>query len=81
MNQTVLTSQGTITLPIALRRRHNLRPGDVLTIEDDDGIRIVKNKELGELRAKNRAYLKNAPKKYKQGDGWAAHIMEKYGAK
>jgi len=81
MGQTVLTSQGTLTLPAEVRRRHNLRPGDILTIEDSDGIRIVKNTGLAELRAKNRAYLKNAPKKYKQGDGFAMHVTEKYGAK
>ncbi len=81
MNQTVLTSQGTLTLPIEVRRRYNLRPGDVLTVEDSDGIRIVKNASLTELRKKNRAYLRNAPAAYKQGDGWTAHVLEKYGKK
>ncbi len=80
MGQTVLTSQGTLTLPIEVRRRYNLRPGDILTIEDTDGIRIVKNVSFAELRKKNQPYSKNV-RSYKQGDGFAAHVAEKYGKK
>lgn len=80
MNQTVLTSQGTLTLPAEVRRRHNLRPGDVLTIEDNDGIRIVKSTSFAELRKKNDV-RPGSLKGYKQGDGWTAHVKEKYGKK
>ena len=80
MNQTVLTSQGTLTLPAEVRRRHNLRSGDILTIDDTDGIRIVKNMSFDELREKNRASTRRL-QEYKQGDGWLAHVREKYGKK
>ena len=78
MGQTILTSQGTLTLPAEVRRKHNLHPGDVLTIEDTDGIRIVKNVQFAELREKNKAFIRKA-KRYSQGDGFAAHVAEKYG--
>ena len=80
MNQTVLTSQGTLTLPVEVRRKHNLRPGDILTVEDNDGIRIVKNTSFAELRKKNNVRA-GALRGYTQGDGWAAHVTEKYGKK
>lgn len=80
MNQTVLTSQGTLTLPVEVRRKYNLRPGDVLTVEDNNGIRIVKNTSFAELRKKNNVPA-GALRNYKQGDGWAAHVKEKYGKK
>lgn len=78
MGQTVLTSQGTLTLPAEVRRKYNLLPGDVLTVEDNDGIRIVKSTSFSELRKKNNVHS-GALHGYKQGDGWAAHVMEKYG--
>ncbi len=79
MSQTVLTSQGTLTLPIEIRRKHNLHPGDVLAVQDEgESIRITKTTSLSELREKNRPFIKNAHS-YKQGDGWAAHVHEKYG--
>lgn len=80
MGQTVLTSQGTLTLPADVRRRHNLRPGDILTIEDTDGIRIVKSTSFAELRKKNKIDAKQL-RGYKQGDGMLAHVKETYGKK
>ena len=80
MNHTVLTSQGTLTLPAEVRRRHNLHSGDILTIDDTDGIRIVKNMSFNELREKNRVSARRL-RGYKQGDGGLAHVREKYGKK
>jgi AbrB family looped-hinge helix DNA binding protein len=80
MYQTKLTSQGTVSLPATLRRKHNLRPGDVLTIEDVGDIRLVVNMSLSDMRKKNQAYTKVSPV-YTQGDGFAAHIKERYGKK
>jgi hypothetical protein len=40
------------------------------------------DKELEILREMNKKYLKNSthdPRKYRNGDGWAAYVMEKYG--
>ncbi|MBI5470488.1 AbrB/MazE/SpoVT family DNA-binding domain-containing protein [Candidatus Kaiserbacteria bacterium] len=80
MGQTVLTSQGTLTLPIEVRRRHKLHPGDILTIDDTDGIRIVKNISFAELRKKNQVDAGKL-RGYTQGDGMLAHVIEKYGKK
>ena len=80
MKQTVLTSQGTLTLPAEMRRKYNLRPGDILTVEDTDGIRIVKNTSFSELRKKNNVRA-GALRGYTQGDGTLAHVLEKYGKK
>ena len=78
--QTTLTSQGTLSLPAAVRRKYNLRPGDILTIEDTDSIRVVKNTTLADMRKKNQSLVRNVPV-YAQGDGMAAHVVEKYGKK
>ena len=82
MYQTVLTSQGTLTLPAEVRRRHRLIPGDVLTVEDDGEIRILKAVGFADVRAKNAKFVRSVRKHtYKQGDGMAAHVRQKYGKK
>lgn len=80
MYQTTLTSQGTLTLPAAIRRRYNLRSGDSLTIEDDGEIHIIKTIGFGDMRKKNQTFAK-VVRAYKQGDGMAAHVIQKYGKK
>ena len=80
MYQTTLTSQGTLSLPAAVRRKHNIRPGDILTIEDTDEIRVIVNARFVDMRKKNQIYAKSA-RAYKQGDGIATHVAEKYGKK
>ncbi len=80
---TKLTSQGTITLPAEIRRKYHLKAGQVLTIEDLDTLVIHKVPSLQDVRARNKQYLTKSARvavdSYKQGDGMATHVQEKYG--
>jgi AbrB family looped-hinge helix DNA binding protein len=79
MFQTKITSQGTISIPAVLRRKYDLKPGELVTIEDNGKITITKNTDFSSLRQMNAPYLENKPDSYKNGDGLAAHVLEKYG--
>lgn len=85
MYTTTVTSQGTISLPAAIRRKYNVRAGDIVRIEDGEVLRIVIPEPIEALRARNAIRLARLGKKptgpYKNGDGWAAHVIEKYGKK
>lgn len=83
MFQTKITSQGTISLPAAIRKKYGFNPGEIVTIEDNGEIIIRKTPSFSELRAKNAKYVKNAPKDYvyKSGEGIGTHVKEKYGEK
>lgn len=83
MFQTKITSQGTISLPAALRKKYGFKPGETVTIEDDGEITIRKTPSFAELRERNAKYVKNAPKgyAYKSGNGFTAHVIEKHGKK
>lgn len=83
MFQTKITSQGTISLPAALRKKYGFKSGETVTIEDNGEIIIRKTPSFEELREKNAKYIKNAPKgyTYKSGDGITAHVHEKYAKK
>lgn len=82
MYTTTLTSQGTITLPAELRRKYRLEAGHVLTIEDLDTLVIHKVPNLADMRSRNKQYLtpraRAAAASYKAGEGFAAHVQEKY---
>ena len=77
MYTTKITSQGTITLPLELRRKYNLHIGEVLTIEDTGKIIISKTADFALLRKKNNSQIKNSVS-YTSGDGMTAHVREKY---
>ena len=83
MYTTTLTTQGTITLPVELRRKYDLQPGAVLTIEDADAFVIHKVPTITEVRARNKKFVtaktKAAARSYRQGDGVRAYVTEKYG--
>ena len=85
MYTVTVTKKGTISLPAAIRRKYNVRPGDTVRIEDGEVLHIVITEPIEALRARNAIRLARLPKKpfgpYKNGDGWAAHVMEKYGKK
>lgn len=84
MYTTTLTSQGTVTLPAALRSKYNLAPGDTLVVSDNGNIIISKPLTFAQIRARNKAHLgpsANSPVSYKSGDGFTAHVQEKYGKK
>lgn len=77
MYKTKITSQGTISLPVALRSKYHLKPGDELQIEDNGSISISKVPDLQTLREKNSQYAKRTVQ-YQAGDGFAAHVKETY---
>ena len=84
MYKTKITSQGTITLPASLRKKYGFQAGTILSIEDTGKIIISKMPDIEEIRKKNERHLKKVGLwgksiSYKQGDGMAAHVLEKYG--
>lgn len=80
MYKTRLTSQGTITLPSALRRKYNLRAGDILTIGDNQTITISRPLDFRDVRERNKSRV-GTRGTYRAGDGFTAHVTEKYGKK
>lgn len=83
MNTTKVTSQGTISLPAALRKKFGVKPGDTLTVSERQGeIVITKAPDLRALQEMAKPYLKNFDlKNYRNGDGLADYVTEKYGKK
>ena len=80
MYQTKITSQGTISIPVALRRKYGLEIGEIVTIEDTGKITVSKSNDLAELRERNSMYLSNQTVT-KNGAGLEAYVDEKYGQK
>jgi len=78
MYQVKITSQGTISIPAALRKKYGLEPGKTVTLEDNGKITITKNTDFATLRAENAKYLPRLPITYKNGDGFTTHVLEKY---
>lgn len=83
MNTTKVTTQGTISLPIALRRKLGVMSGDTLSVSLRQGeIVITKTPDIATVQNMAKAYLKNFDlKNYKNGDGFADYVVEKYGKK
>lgn len=78
MYTTKITSQGTISIPSALRRKYDLKIGETVTITDNGQISIVKNIDFETLRQRNAKYIKDKPFIHKGGDGISAYVIEKY---
>jgi hypothetical protein len=54
-------------------------PGDTLTIFERQGeIVITKTLDIDVLRSQNKKYLKKSIKPYRSGDGFRAHVKQKY---
>jgi AbrB family looped-hinge helix DNA binding protein len=79
MFQTKITSQGTISIPAALRKKYDLKPGETVTVEDTGKITISKSTDFASLREKNAAYLSGKHIPYQSGAGLEAYVNEKYG--
>ncbi|HMO77832.1 MAG TPA: AbrB/MazE/SpoVT family DNA-binding domain-containing protein [Candidatus Paceibacterota bacterium] len=79
MFQTKITSQGTISIPAALRRKYGLKIGESVIIEDNGVITITKGTDLTSLRQKNAIYIDKKPTVTPNGSGIEAHVINKYG--
>jgi bifunctional DNA-binding transcriptional regulator/antitoxin component of YhaV-PrlF toxin-antitoxin module len=90
MYTSVITSQGTITLPAALRKRYGANPGTRVRIADTGtGITIVtppKPKTLAEVQKHMQAALRARGIEpgsliHLEKDAHAGYLREKYGKK
>jgi AbrB family looped-hinge helix DNA binding protein len=78
-----ITSKGQITLPIAARRALGLHEGQRVVVRvEDRSLVIDAPPDIDDLRRRARAEMEaNGTWGLitKSGDGWAAHVKEKYG--
>lgn len=81
--KTILTSKGTTTIPIEIRRQLGIKPGMQISFtKTKSGEYIIKrSRTIEEIRAMNKQALKQAAtdhKKYKNGDGFSLASTEKF---
>jgi bifunctional DNA-binding transcriptional regulator/antitoxin component of YhaV-PrlF toxin-antitoxin module len=83
MYTTTVTSQGTITLPAALRRKYNFYAGRIVTISDTGKLEILIPESIQKMREKNNAWLKDkaAVGNLPNGAGFRAYVQKKYDTK
>lgn len=85
--KTILTSKGTTTIPVEIRRQLGIKPGMYVSFvqnKQTGEYTIKRSQTIEEIRALNKAALARAHttgKEYTTGDGFGAHIAEKYGKK
>ena len=79
-----LTSKGQVTIPVIVRRKLNLQPGDELVFDLDPGgevkIRVLRRKRLTELYASlpaKRPYPGKAEVREEVAGGLARQILDK----
>lgn len=85
-----ITSKGQVTLPVALRRALKIEPGQQVnfSLSDNQEIIITAAPTLAEIQKKmaqhfkeiglTQAKLQKLAKSYRNGDGLAEHLKEKY---
>jgi AbrB family looped-hinge helix DNA binding protein len=79
MYTTKISSQGTISLPAPLRKKYGFKIGETVIIEDNERITLAKPTDFEKLWEENgRLIKKSVPNK--NGDGWTAHVLKKYGS-
>lgn len=82
--KTILTSKGTTTIPVEIRKKLGIEPGMFVSFEENQaGDYILKREQtIEEVRAMNRAAMEQegtSDVNYTSGDGFTAHVKEKYG--
>lgn len=82
--KTILTSKGTTTIPIEIRKQLGIQPGMQITFsKTKSGEYIIKrSRTIEEIRAMNKQALTQAAtshKEYKSGDGFSRDTLEKFG--
>lgn len=74
-----VTSQGTITIPAALRRKYGLKPGARIGISEDGRMLFDAVKERLKIRGENKAVAKRRRRRYRQGEGFSIAVKERHG--
>jgi AbrB family looped-hinge helix DNA binding protein len=82
--QTILTSKGTTTIPIEIRKQLGIRPGMriAFTKTKSGEYTIKRSRTIQEIRAVNKRALAQAAtshKEYKSGGGFTLASLEKFG--
>lgn len=82
--KTILTSKGTTTIPIEIRKQLGIKPGMQITFtRTRSGEYVIKRSQtIEEIRAMNKQALARAAttnKEYKSGDGFTPASQEKFG--
>ena len=82
--KTILTSKGTTTIPIEIRKRLGIKPGMHITFTQTKSgeYAITRSRTIEEIRTINKQALAQAAtahKAYKSGDGFALASQEKFG--
>ena len=82
--KTILTTKGTTTIPIEIRKQLGIKPGMQITFsKTKSGEYVIKrSRTIEEIRAMNKQALKQAAtshKKYKSGAGLSLAALEKFG--
>lgn len=82
--KTILTSKGTTTIPIEIRKQLGIKPGMQITFTTNKAGEFVieRSRTIQELRELNRQALKlagTASKDYKSGDGFRLSSLEELG--
>lgn len=82
--KTILTSKGTTTIPIEIRKQLGLKPGmQIAFSRTKSGEYIIKRSQtIEEIRAMNKQALAQAAtsnKEYNSGDGFTLASREKFG--
>jgi AbrB family looped-hinge helix DNA binding protein len=81
--KTILTSKGTTTIPIEIRKQLGMRPGMQITFTKTKSgeYTIKRSRTIEEIRAMNKQALVQAAtshREYKSGDGFALASLEKF---
>ena len=82
--KTILTSKGTTTIPVEIRKQLGIKPGMQITFTKTKSgeYMITRSRTIEEVRALNKQALTQAAtghKEYKSGDGFALASLEKFG--
>jgi AbrB family looped-hinge helix DNA binding protein len=82
--KTIVTSKGTTTIPLEIRKQLGIKPGMQITFTKTKSgeYMIARSHTIEEVRALNKHALTQAAtgqKEYKSGDGFAFASLEKFG--
>lgn len=82
--KTILTSKGTTTIPVEIRKQLGIKPGMQITFsKTKSGEYIIsRSRTIEEVRAMNKQALTRATtgnKEYKSGDGFSRSVLDKFG--